>query len=112
MAGAGERAVASATSESYTGRGSSTPGVGGRAEQTPRYTLGLLQTPHSSESTGGSSSGGARPGGSGGEGLAAARAAGSSAVKPAVSERGGTLSARAFICSFILLLSLLGSSSC
>ncbi|XP_023786138.1 mutS protein homolog 4 isoform X1 [Cyanistes caeruleus] len=88
MAGVGERAAVSATSESYTGRGSSTPGVGGRAEQTPRYTLGLLQTPHSSKSTGGSSSGGARPAGSSGEGLAAARAAGSSAGKPAVSERG------------------------
>uniref|UniRef100_A0A8C0VK66 MutS protein homolog 4 n=1 Tax=Cyanistes caeruleus TaxID=156563 RepID=A0A8C0VK66_CYACU len=78
MAGVGERAAVSATSESYTGRGSSTPGVGGRAEQTPRYTLGLLQTPHSSKSTGGSSSGGARPAGSSGEGLAAARAAGKS----------------------------------
>ncbi|XP_063261070.1 mutS protein homolog 4-like isoform X5 [Prinia subflava] len=88
MAGAGGRAAASATSGSYTGRGSSTPGVGGRAEQTPHYTLGLLQTPHGSESTGGSSRGGTRPGGSSGEGLAAGRAARSSAVKPAVSERG------------------------
>ncbi|XP_050832481.1 mutS protein homolog 4 isoform X4 [Serinus canaria] len=88
MAGAGGRAAASATSESYTGRGSSTAGVGGRAEHTPRYTLGLLQTPHSSESAGGSSGGGARPGGSSGEGLAASRAAGNSAVKPSVSERG------------------------
>ncbi|XP_053805463.1 mutS protein homolog 4 isoform X3 [Vidua macroura] len=89
MAGAGGRAFASATSESHTGRGSSTPGVGGRAGQTPRYTLGLLQTPHSSESTGGSFSGGARPGGSSAEGLAAfPRAAGNSTVKPAVSERG------------------------
>ncbi|XP_054132646.1 mutS protein homolog 4 isoform X5 [Melozone crissalis] len=88
MAGAGGRAAASATSESYTGRGSSTPGVGGRTEHTPRYTLGLLQTPHSSESTGGASSGGARPGGSSEEGLAARRAAGNSAVKPSVSERG------------------------
>ncbi|XP_039587323.1 mutS protein homolog 4 isoform X5 [Passer montanus] len=87
MAGAGGWAAASAASGSYTGRDSSTPGVGGRAEQTPRYTLGLLQTPHSSESIGGSSSGGARPGGSSREGLAAGRAAGSSAVKPAVSER-------------------------
>ncbi|XP_059708250.1 mutS protein homolog 4 isoform X3 [Haemorhous mexicanus] len=88
MAGAGGRAAASATSESYTGRGSSTPGVGGRAEHTPRYTLGLLQTPHSSERTGGSSGGGAPPGGSSGEGLAAGRAAENSAVKPSVSERG------------------------
>ncbi|XP_057884637.1 mutS protein homolog 4 isoform X7 [Melospiza georgiana] len=88
MAGAGGRAAASAASESYTGRGSSTPGVGGRTEHTPRYTLGLLQTPHSSESTGGASSGAARPGGSSGEGLAARRAAGNSAVKPSVSERG------------------------
>ncbi|XP_063249750.1 mutS protein homolog 4-like isoform X4 [Prinia subflava] len=88
MAGAGGRAAAPATSGSYTGRGSSTPGVGGRAEQTPHYTLGLLQTPHGSESTGGSSRGGTRPGGSSGEGLAAGRAARSSAVKPAVSERG------------------------
>lgn len=111
MAGAGGRAAASATSESYTGRGSSTPGVGGRAEQTPRYNLGLLQTPHSSESTRGSSSGEARPARSSGEGLAAGRAARSSAVKPAVSERGGMLSARAFICFFILLLSLGGSGS-
>ncbi|XP_064287753.1 mutS protein homolog 4 isoform X2 [Passer domesticus] len=87
MAGAGGWAAASAASGSYTGRDSSTPGVGGRAEQTPRYTLGLLQTPHSSESIGDSSSGGARPGGSSREGLAAGRAAGSSAVKPAVSER-------------------------
>ncbi|XP_056350220.1 mutS protein homolog 4 isoform X2 [Oenanthe melanoleuca] len=76
------------TSDSYTGRGSSTPGVGGRAEQTPRYTLGLLQTPHSSESSGASSNRGARPGGSSGEDLAAGRAAGTSAAKPAVSERG------------------------
>ncbi|XP_072787502.1 mutS protein homolog 4 isoform X6 [Taeniopygia guttata] len=88
MAGAGGRAIASATSESYAGRGSSTPSVGGRAEQTPRYTLGLLQTPHSSESTGACSSGGIRPGGSGGEGLVAGRVAGNSAVKPAASERG------------------------
>ncbi|XP_063249479.1 mutS protein homolog 4-like isoform X4 [Prinia subflava] len=88
MAGAGGRAAAPATSGSYTGRGSSTPGVGGQAEQTPHYTLGLLQTPHGSESTGGSSRGGTRPGGSSGEGLAAGRAARSSAVKPAVSERG------------------------
>ncbi|XP_031972587.1 mutS protein homolog 4 isoform X2 [Corvus moneduloides] len=89
MAGAGGRAAASsASSESYTGRGSSTPGVGGRAEQTFRYTLGLLQTPHSTESSAGSSSGGARPGGSSGEGLAAGRAAGSGAMKPAASERG------------------------
>lgn len=107
MAGAGGRAAASATtSESYTGRGSSTPGVGGRAEHTPRYTLGLLQTPHSSESAGGSSGGGARPGGSSGEGLPASRAAGNSAVKPSVSERGGTVSARAFISlSAVLALS-------
>uniref|UniRef100_A0A803YFF0 MutS protein homolog 4 n=1 Tax=Meleagris gallopavo TaxID=9103 RepID=A0A803YFF0_MELGA len=58
------RAVTSAASESYTGRcSSSLSGVGGR------YTLGLLQTPCSSEdSAGGSSSGGA--------GLAPFRAAG------------------------------------
>ncbi|KAL9847409.1 mutS protein homolog 4 isoform 7-T7 [Geothlypis trichas] len=87
MAGAGGRASASASSESYTGRGSSTPCVGRRTEHTPRYTLGLLQTPHSSESTGGASSAGTRPGGSSGEGLAARRAAGNSAVKPSVSER-------------------------
>ncbi|XP_030806531.1 mutS protein homolog 4 isoform X5 [Camarhynchus parvulus] len=88
MAGAGGRAAASAASGSYTGRGSSTPAVGGRTEHTPRYTLGLLQTPHSSESTGGACSGGVRPGSSSGEGLAARRAAGNSAVKPSVSERG------------------------
>ncbi|XP_032921644.1 mutS protein homolog 4 isoform X4 [Catharus ustulatus] len=76
MAGTGGRV---ATSESYTGHCSSTPGVSGRAEQTPRYTLGLLQTPHSSESAGAGCSG---------EGLAASRAAGTSAVKPVVSERG------------------------
>lgn len=109
MAGAGGRASASASSESYTGRGSSTPCVGRRTEHTPRYTLGLLQTPHSSESTGGASSAGTRPGGSSGEGLAARRAAGNSAVKPSVSERAGTLSAWVFICFF--LLSLLGSGS-
>ncbi|XP_042675630.1 mutS protein homolog 4 isoform X1 [Centrocercus urophasianus] len=58
------RAVASAASESYTGRcSSSLSGLGGR------YTLGLLQTPRSTEdSTGGSSGGGA--------GLAPFRAAG------------------------------------
>ncbi|XP_066046759.1 mutS protein homolog 4 isoform X2 [Chamaea fasciata] len=88
MAGAGGRPAAAATSESYTGRGSSTPGVGGRAEQSPRYTLGLLRTPQSSASPGGSSSGGARPGGSSGGGLTAGRAARSSALKPAGSERG------------------------
>lgn len=103
MAGTGGRAAASASSESYTGRGSSTPDVGEREQQTPRYTLGLLQTPHSSSSSGGSSSGG---------GLAAGRAARSGAGKAAVSERGGTLSARAFIWFFILLPSLLGSGSC
>ncbi|KAF4790228.1 mutS 4 [Turdus rufiventris] len=76
MSGTGGRV---ATSGSYTGHCSSTPGVSGRAEQTPRYTLGLLQTPHSSESVGVGSSG---------EDLAASRAAVTSPVKPVVSERG------------------------
>ncbi|XP_071420630.1 mutS protein homolog 4 isoform X2 [Pithys albifrons albifrons] len=86
MAGAGGRAVASATSESCPGSsGPSTPGAGGRAEQTPRYMLGLLQTPRSSDSTGVSSEGrpqagwgGRRPG----------RAAGSSGPEAARLERG------------------------
>lgn len=69
------RAVASAASESYTGRcSSSLSGLGGR------YTLGLLQTPRSTEdSTGGSSGGGA--------GLAPFRAAGRK--EPPRSGRGG-----------------------
>ncbi|XP_074687818.1 mutS protein homolog 4 isoform X5 [Strix aluco] len=76
-------------SESYTGRSSSTAGLGGRAEQTPRYTLGLLQTPRSTaDSTGDFSSGGARPGSSSGEGLAPSRAAGGSRAQPPVSGRG------------------------
>lgn len=84
------RAAASAASESYTGRGSSTSGWGGRVERTPRYTLGLLQTPRSTaDSTGDFSSGGVRPGSSSGEGLAPSRAAGASRVKPPVPGRGG-----------------------
>ncbi|XP_064929347.1 mutS protein homolog 4 isoform X4 [Columba livia] len=61
-----------AGSASSAGRGCSTSGLSGRAERTPRYTLGLLQTPRSTGgSTGGSSSGGAGPGSSSGGGLAA-----------------------------------------
>uniref|UniRef100_A0A8C3GDP4 MutS protein homolog 4 n=1 Tax=Cairina moschata TaxID=8855 RepID=A0A8C3GDP4_CAIMO len=79
------RAVVSAASGSYTGRCSSTSGLGGRAEEPPRYTLGLLQTPRSAaDSTGDLSSGGARPGSSSGAGLAAS----SSRVKLPVPGRG------------------------
>lgn len=80
------RAVVSAASGSYTGRCSSTSGLGGRAEEPPRYTLGLLQTPRSAaDSTGDLSSGEARPGSSSGAGLAAS----SSRVKLPVPGRGG-----------------------
>ncbi|KAM6124131.1 mutS protein homolog 4, partial [Pterocles gutturalis] len=72
--------VASAASESYTGRGSSTSGSGGRAEQTPRYTLGLLQTPRSTA--------GSTGGGSSGEGLPRGRGASGSGVKPPGPARG------------------------
>ncbi|KAK4819849.1 hypothetical protein QYF61_012994 [Mycteria americana] len=83
------RAAASAASESYTGRGSSTSGLGRRVEQTPRYAFGLLQTPRSTtDSTGDFSSGGVRPGSSSGEGLAPSRAASGSRVKPPVPGRG------------------------
>ncbi|XP_052656553.1 mutS protein homolog 4 isoform X2 [Harpia harpyja] len=86
MVGACRRAAAS---ESYTGRGSSTSGLGGRAEQAPRYTFGLLQTPRSTaDSTGDFSSGGVRPGSSSGEGLAPSRVAKGSRVKPSVPGRG------------------------
>lgn len=79
-----------AASESCTGRGSSTSGLGGRAEQAPRYTFGLLQTPRSTaDSTGDFSSGGVRPGSPSGEGLAPSRAAKGSRVKPSVPGRGG-----------------------
>ncbi|XP_027575757.1 mutS protein homolog 4 isoform X2 [Pipra filicauda] len=91
MAGAGGPGAASALSAlsaSCPSRGSSTPRAVGRAERTPRYTLGLLQTPRSSDSTGGSSGGAARPGNSSGEGLAPGLAAGSSGAKAAVSDRG------------------------
>ncbi|XP_071898045.1 mutS protein homolog 4 isoform X7 [Anas platyrhynchos] len=80
------RAVVSAASGSYTGRCSSTSGLGGRVEEPPRYTLGLLQTPRSAaDSTGDLSSGGAKPGSSSGAGLAAS----SSRVKLPVPGRGG-----------------------
>nr|XP_038039213.1 mutS protein homolog 4 isoform X1 [Anas platyrhynchos] len=79
------RAVVSAASGSYTGRCSSTSGLGGRVEEPPRYTLGLLQTPRSAaDSTGDLSSGGAKPGSSSGAGLAAS----SSRVKLPVPGRG------------------------
>ncbi|XP_075011605.1 mutS protein homolog 4 isoform X2 [Calonectris borealis] len=82
-----------AASESYTGRGSSTSGLGERVERTPRYTLGLLQTPRSTaDSTGDFSSGGVRLGSSSGEGLAPSRAASGSRVKPPVPGRGVTSS--------------------
>ncbi|XP_061325780.1 mutS protein homolog 4 isoform X2 [Pezoporus flaviventris] len=85
-AAAYRRETASATSESYTGRCSSTSGLGGRAERPPRYTLGLLQTPRSTTgSTGELSSGGAGPGSSSREGVAPSRVAG---VKAPVSGRG------------------------
>ncbi|KAI6064268.1 MutS protein-like protein 4 isoform X2 [Aix galericulata] len=78
------RAVVSAASGSYTGRCSSTSGLGGRVEEPPRYTLGLLQTPRSAaDSTGDLSSGGARLGSSSGAGLAA-----SSRVKLPIPGRG------------------------
>ncbi|XP_071605916.1 mutS protein homolog 4 isoform X3 [Heliangelus exortis] len=83
------KAATSAASESYTGRDSSTSGLGGRGAHTPRYTLGLLQTPRSSaDSSGGFSSGGARPGSSSGEGFAPSRAAPGSRVKPLAPGRG------------------------
>uniref|UniRef100_A0A8B9CKP2 MutS homolog 4 n=1 Tax=Anser brachyrhynchus TaxID=132585 RepID=A0A8B9CKP2_9AVES len=79
------RPVVSAASGSYTGRCSSTSGLGGRVEELPRYTLGLLQTPRSAaDSTGDLSSGGVRPGSSSGAGLAAS----SSRVKLPVPGRG------------------------
>ncbi|XP_068546988.1 mutS protein homolog 4 isoform X2 [Anas acuta] len=79
------RAVVSAASGSYTGRCSSTSGLGGRVEEPPRYTLGLLQTPRSAaDSTGDLSSGGAKPGSSSGAGLPAS----SSRVKLPVPGRG------------------------
>ncbi|XP_040420645.1 mutS protein homolog 4 isoform X6 [Cygnus olor] len=79
------RPVVSAASGSYTDRCSSTSGLGGRVEELPRYTLGLLQTPRSAaDSTGDLSSGGARPGSSSGVGLAAS----SSRVKLPVPGRG------------------------
>ncbi|XP_062490045.1 mutS protein homolog 4 isoform X2 [Pezoporus occidentalis] len=85
-AAAYRREAASATSESYTGRCSSTSRLGGRAERPPRYTLGLLQTPRSTTgSTGELSSGGAGPGSSSQEGVAPSRVAG---VKAPVSGRG------------------------
>ncbi|KAM6262318.1 mutS protein homolog 4 isoform 4-T4 [Porphyrio hochstetteri] len=75
------RVAASAASDSYPGRGSSTSGLEGRAGRTPRYTLGLLQTPRSTaDSSGDCSRGGVRPGSSSGEGLA---------PRPAASGRGG-----------------------
>ncbi|XP_061221031.1 mutS protein homolog 4 isoform X2 [Neopsephotus bourkii] len=78
--------AASATSEPYTGRCSSTSGLGGRAERPPRYTLGLLQTPRSTTgSTGDLSSDGTKPGSSSGEGLAPTQLAG---IKAPVSGRG------------------------
>ncbi|XP_061859958.1 mutS protein homolog 4 [Colius striatus] len=89
MAGACSRAPASAASESYTGRDSSTSGPSGRGERTARYTLGLLQTPRSTtDSTGCSSSGGPGPGSSSGEGLAPSRSASGSMGKPPVSGPG------------------------
>ncbi|XP_009573201.1 PREDICTED: mutS protein homolog 4-like, partial [Fulmarus glacialis] len=80
-------AAASAASESYTGRGSSTSGLGGRTEQTPRYTLGLLQTPRSTADSTGEAAG--------------SRKRRWGAALPSLS---GSLSL-----SFILLPSLLGS---
>lgn len=81
-----------AGSASSAGRGCSTSGLSGRAERTPRYTLGLLQTPRSTGgSTGGSSSGGAGPGSSSGGGLAAGG-------KPPVPGRGGEAVALPFPC--------------
>ncbi|XP_064003606.1 mutS protein homolog 4 isoform X8 [Pogoniulus pusillus] len=78
-----------AASDSYTGRASSTSDSGGRAERTPRYAFGLLQTPRSTtDSTGDCPSSGVRPGCSSGEGLAPSRAAGGGGVKPQVSGRG------------------------
>ncbi|XP_071668902.1 mutS protein homolog 4 isoform X5 [Patagioenas fasciata] len=76
MPALGEAAMAegggAAALASSAGRGCSSSGLSGRAERTPRYTLGLLQTPRSTGgSTGGSSSGGAGPSSSSGGGLAA-----------------------------------------
>ncbi|KAM9542035.1 mutS protein homolog 4 isoform 2-T2 [Guaruba guarouba] len=80
------REATSATSGSYTGRCSSTSGLGARAERPARYTLGLLHTPRSATgSTGDLSSDGARPGSSSGAGLPPSQVAG---MKAPVSERG------------------------
>lgn len=86
-----------AGSASSAGRGCSASGLSGRAERTPRYTLGLLQTPRSTAgSTGGSSSGGAGPGSSSGGGLAAGG-------QPPVPSRGGGAAALPFPCGALPL---------
>ncbi|KAM4654927.1 mutS protein homolog 4 isoform 1-T1 [Amazona ochrocephala] len=80
------REATSATSGSYSGRCSSTSGLGGRAERPPRYTLELLQTPRSTAgSTGDLSSDGVRPGSSSGAGLLPSQVTG---MKAPVSGRG------------------------
>nr|XP_025972195.1 mutS protein homolog 4 [Dromaius novaehollandiae] len=83
------RAGISATSDSYTGRCSSASGLGARVAQSPRYTLGLLQTPRSSaDSTGAFSSDGGRLDGSREGGLARGQVACSSGMKPPRPGRG------------------------